>query len=254
MASKKELKAAVAPADAAKNSPVDLTRWPTRAAAARILKCSISTVRRLQSDGDLAFVTDGNGISRFDPTVLDDLADGNERPEEVMSGLVEKFASLIAEPPSKLLAVAVAESERKDKRISELEQRLSEMLDTVERARTLEHERELKRSEWQRQEDRKDQAIELLAPKVLPIIESFVSRFAPPGEARTSLGAPQTSALASPKHAESQADICNDLGYFFAAMVTAIPADRFHRIEVSDLFTPEELQHMRDVRVAVAAR
>jgi hypothetical protein len=135
---------------------VDITTWPTRAMAARRLKCALSTLKKYQSDGNLNPVKDENGTYRFDPQELaecagttpgeDDigasdllkaavaLARQSGEHQERMLQLIEGPMRTIQETFTKMLGQAY-------ERNATLEKQHSTDVDVIEQAKSQEHER-----------------------------------------------------------------------------------------------------------------
>jgi len=163
-----------------KSRKIDVRKWPTVAAAARMLRVQASTIRRFVRNGDLNPVKDPEGVLRFDP---DELAELNPDEEvshgellkiatnlgaetrkfaEQAAGHAERMVSLIEKPMQSLLDAQAKMLQRAMARIDALEERRSSDIDAAEEARSLNHERQLKEREFAVREARMNKAFETL--------------------------------------------------------------------------------------------
>jgi hypothetical protein len=139
--------------------------WPGRPEAMQRLKRSLSSIHRLERQGRLKPIR-VNGQLRYDPTELEDLAlamEGESTDDAgthtlVMAanaqtrqaqGHVEKLIALLTAPANRLLEQVTAEAGELRKRIGELEQKHTALLEAAQASLDRGHERQLREQEQQ---------------------------------------------------------------------------------------------------------
>lgn len=167
---------------------VDISKWPTRAEAARRVGVNKRTIMRWQKDGDLEAVIDNQGFFRFNPEDIDELAASRTgeaaqmmgqsvamvvQTSSDLTGKAQQHAQAFADKHLEQSSIAfeqmkemsgqmLEENKSLRKYIRKLEEDRREALKDVEEAKGKVHERQLKELEVSTQERRIDWAMSTL--------------------------------------------------------------------------------------------
>lgn len=165
----------------------DRDTWPTRRKAARLIGVHVRTIDRMVVQKELTPHT-VKGVKRFDPKELDACdSDGSELGEEIRETLAlandatklatdhaKQLFSLVTQPSTTLLELLSKENARLTARVSELEDKQIESIDSLQKALELSDEREIRKMQATARADRMQKGIELLS-QFAPLIISQIS-------------------------------------------------------------------------------
>jgi excisionase family DNA binding protein len=142
--------------------------------AAKAAGCSEALIHKWKREKKIRFTRDASGrilINADDIDGLDPSADSLLEQTTSQLQALFKTRSAAVDDLKTIIGELRSEQLRKDARISELENRVSEyhareakILKDVEELTTMRHDRDLEIAEFQRSQDRKDMAIQKLAP------------------------------------------------------------------------------------------
>lgn len=144
--------------------------WPARAAAAKLLGISLSTMDRWIADEKIKGVRHEDGSLRFDPADLNELRPRSEPSlvQELVLALKASNAHAVSlvnsvtGPAEKLLALYGSEAQAMRTRIETLEARNLQMLEVFELAVSAKHTRDLEIMRHEQSEKRKTQGMDAL--------------------------------------------------------------------------------------------
>jgi excisionase family DNA binding protein len=168
----------------------EIARWPTRAQAAKILRVSLMTIRRMQDRGELIGVR-LDGEWRFDPADLDalraasaelgagDLLAATAGFAKQATAHAERLVTLVTEPASQLLEALTDENRSLRKRVANLEEKNAAMLEASEKALSLAHERALSQAAFDASNRRKERALDTIEAFVPHLVSGVMAKLAP---------------------------------------------------------------------------